>query len=143
MKYSSTRPIPNFHPATASNGMHLCFGRHTGYGGYSDYQRGGRQIVIDEDVLNLPPHERELQTWIRLEDGRVSGNVSLNATYGTDKYEKVERKKTFLDQEKESVGASGSATTETSASSTSSASSKRSTTDAGGWTVGGVTVSVG
>jgi hypothetical protein len=31
-----------------------------------------------------------VETWNRLEDGSVSGRVTLNATYGTDSYPKVE-----------------------------------------------------
>ncbi|CAI6339854.1 unnamed protein product [Periconia digitata] len=117
MKYSRTHPIPTFQPPVAKNGMHLCFNRHTGYGGYSDYERGGRHIVVDEDDLitslhashprQQPPGETQqrkekegggggLQMWIRLESGHVSGNVSLNASYGVDEYEVVGRGKTFL-----------------------------------------------
>ncbi|KAH6642834.1 Metallo-dependent phosphatase-like protein [Boeremia exigua] len=64
------------------NGLNFCFNRHTGYGGYSEWTRGGRQITIDETKLG----ENVLDTWIRLEDGSVSGRVTLNATYGTDVY---------------------------------------------------------
>ena len=44
--------------------------------------RGGRQIVIDEAKLG----DNEVDTWIRLEDGSVSGRITLNSTYGTDRY---------------------------------------------------------
>ena len=80
--------------------------------GYSDFWRGGRHVVVDEDMvdryLSSYPHVRarslekrkmdaererklELQTWIRLESGVASGNVSLNATFGIDLYEEVAR----------------------------------------------------
>lgn len=59
----------------------MCYGRHTGYGGYSDVTRGGRQIFLDLATMN-----DEVKTWIRLEDGRISAPVTLNATYGQDKY---------------------------------------------------------
>lgn len=66
------------------NGLNLCFGRHTGYGGYGSWTRGSRQILLDETTL-----ETEIATWIRLEDGSVSGQVSLNSTYGEDRYPAV------------------------------------------------------
>jgi hypothetical protein len=69
------------------NGIHFCFNRHSGFGGYSNWKRGGRQIMIEEDKLG----KNELETWNRLDDGSISGHVTLNATYGTDRYPKVER----------------------------------------------------
>ena len=70
------------------NGINLCFGRHTGYGGYSDWTRGARQIVVHEDTLN---GKRADETWIRLENGKISGHVMLNETFGMDKYPVVEK----------------------------------------------------
>lgn len=43
--------------------------------------------MIEENKLG----KNELETWNRLEDGSISGWVNLNATYGTDRYPKVER----------------------------------------------------
>lgn len=64
------------------NGVNLCFGQHTGYGGYGSWIRGSRLISITETMLqNL-----EIETWIRLETGEVVGSVTLNATYGQDWY---------------------------------------------------------
>lgn len=65
------------------NGINMCYGRHTGYGGYGDAPRGGRQIFLDQNSM-----DNELETWIRLEDGKVSRAVTLNATYGQDRYDK-------------------------------------------------------
>lgn len=65
------------------NGINMCYGRHTGYGGYGDALRGGRQIFLDQNSM-----DNEIETWIRLEDGTVSGAVTLNATYGQDRYDK-------------------------------------------------------
>jgi hypothetical protein len=63
--------------------MSVCFGRRTGYGGYDKtFAKGARKIVVYEDGLV----DRGIDTWIRLEDGRISAPVTLNATYGTDKY---------------------------------------------------------
>ena len=95
MKYSSTRPIQNYSPLTAPNDMNLCFGRHTGYGGYSDYERGGRVIMMDEDKLGY----NTLDTYIRLEGGHVSGYVTLNSTYGLDQYPPVEKKMSWANTE--------------------------------------------
>ncbi|KAE8144796.1 Metallo-dependent phosphatase [Aspergillus avenaceus] len=63
------------------SGVNVCYGRHSGYGGYGDLDRGARHIVLNKDTL-----QKELVTWIRLEDGRIGENVTLNATYGKDEY---------------------------------------------------------
>lgn len=73
----------------AGNGLNLCFGRHTGYGGYGTWTRGARQILVDMKTVG-----KSVDTWIRLEDGKVSGRVSLNATYGVDRYPEVENTST-------------------------------------------------
>jgi hypothetical protein len=67
----------------------LCFGRHTGYGGYGRWTRGSRQVRLDERAL-----ARGIRTWNRLEDGSVSGAVVLNATYGEDRYPVVNNTET-------------------------------------------------
>jgi len=64
----------------------MCYGRHTGYGGYGDWARGGRQILLDQQLL-----ETDIWSWVRMEDGSISGNVHLNATYGQDRYHMVDR----------------------------------------------------
>lgn len=63
------------------NGLKMCFGRRTGYGGYGDWARGGRQIVLREKVSEIP-----IETWVRLEDETVGARVTLNSTYGHDRY---------------------------------------------------------
>ncbi|KAF2030577.1 Metallo-dependent phosphatase [Setomelanomma holmii] len=82
MKWNKDLPTS---PANG-NGVHFCFNRHSGFGGYSNWKRGARQIMVEEWKLG----KNELDTWIRLEDGSVSGRVTLNATYGIDQYPKVE-----------------------------------------------------
>jgi len=50
--------------------LHLCFGRHSGYGGYGDWARGGRVVR-----LSLDPASKggvAVRTWVHLEDGSVS-----------------------------------------------------------------------
>jgi hypothetical protein len=76
----------NTSPANG-NGVSFCFNRHSGHGGYTNWKRGARQIMVEKDKL----WKNEVETWIRLEDGGVSSRVTLNATYGTDKYPKVDR----------------------------------------------------
>ncbi|KAI8933535.1 hypothetical protein NX059_009273 [Plenodomus lindquistii] len=88
MKWS--KPLPNTSP-TNGNGLNICFNRHSGYGGYTDWARGARQIVVEEGKLG----QNEIETWIRLEDGSISGRVMLNSTFGTDTYAKVGKMKTF------------------------------------------------
>lgn len=62
----------------------MCYGRHTGYGGYGNLARGGRQILLHEDNL-----ANDTETWIRLEDGSAQAHVTLNTTYGQDTYPAV------------------------------------------------------
>lgn len=91
MKWTKTpEPVPAGWPsATKGNGLNVCFGRHTGYGGYSEIMRGGRHIVVYENALG---GDNAIETWNRLEDGEVSGRVMLNSTYGVDIYSRVEAK---------------------------------------------------
>lgn len=63
-------------------GLNLCFGQRTGYGGYGKWARGSRQVLVTRSKLP----DRVVDTWIRLETGDAVGNVSLNATYGHDRY---------------------------------------------------------
>jgi len=66
----------------AGNGINLCFGQHSGYGGYGSWTRGSRQVLVTEEMLQ----DKSVDTWIRLETGDVVGSVTLNSTYGTDEY---------------------------------------------------------
>lgn len=74
-------------------GVNLCFGQHTGYGGNGDWIRGARQILVNQTKLQ----NGELDTWIRLEDGDVVGSVSLNATYNMDQYPATPNAKTYIE----------------------------------------------
>lgn len=71
--------LPSTSPSSG-NGLNMCFNRHSGYGGYTDWTRGARQISVSEDMLA----ENVVETWIRLENGKASGQVTLNSTLGTD-----------------------------------------------------------
>ncbi|KAH9998569.1 Metallo-dependent phosphatase [Xylariaceae sp. FL0662B] len=79
--YKWDRLLPNMTVAPR-NAVNLCFGQHTGYGGYGHWERGSRQILVTKSLLE----NWEADTWIRLESGSVVGSVSLNATYGQDHY---------------------------------------------------------
>lgn len=73
-------------------GLHLCYGQHTGYGGYGNWIRGGRQIAVTrEDLRN-----GALKTHTRLETGEVVGAVTLNSTFNDDVYEKVPDTRTMM-----------------------------------------------
>lgn len=71
--------LPNM--TLEGNGMKMCYGRRTGYGGYGGWARGGRQIVLRENVSETP-----IETWIRLEDETAGARMTLNSTYGQDRY---------------------------------------------------------
>ena len=50
----------------------MCYGRHTGYGGYGDWMRGARVIQLDFSF-----GEPVIRTWLRMEDGRKRELVRL------------------------------------------------------------------
>lgn len=75
----------------AGNDLNLCFGQHSGYGGYGNWIRGSRQVLVSQEQLkNLA-----VDTWIRTEAGSVVGAVSLNSTYGADSYPVTPNDKTY------------------------------------------------
>lgn len=52
--------------------LHLCFARHTGYGGYGTWTRGTRLLeVVKEPTL-------QIRTWVKLEDGTVISELLLS-----------------------------------------------------------------
>ncbi|KAH7628188.1 Metallo-dependent phosphatase-like protein [Sordaria sp. MPI-SDFR-AT-0083] len=73
-------------------GVNLCFGQRTGYGGYGSWIRGSRQIVVHQEELE----EFVIRTHIRLENGEVVGAVTLNGTYGEDRYPVTRNERTHL-----------------------------------------------
>ncbi|KAL8041379.1 hypothetical protein ABFX02_10G161500 [Erythranthe guttata] len=50
----------------------LCFARHTGYGGYGNWDRGARIIEINERPFSL-------KSWITMEDGHLHSEVLLSS----------------------------------------------------------------
>lgn len=59
---------------------HLCFCKHTGYGGYGSWNRGSRILKLSFGT------EMEVETWVRMENDEIVQRVGLNETYGTDVY---------------------------------------------------------
>jgi hypothetical protein len=85
------KDLPDTSPSNGnSNGLNVCFNCHSGYGGYTNWARGARQIVVKEDMLDA----KVVDTWIRMENGKISGRIPLNATFGTDQYPVVDKSKT-------------------------------------------------
>ncbi|OBS24702.1 hypothetical protein FPOA_05241 [Fusarium poae] len=82
------------------NGIHLCYGQHSGYGGYGDWIRGAREIIVTEDMLE----KNEVETYIRLESGDAVGKVTLNSTFNDDYYPATPNTMTYMSEE-ESSGA--------------------------------------
>ncbi|KAK4101290.1 Metallo-dependent phosphatase [Parathielavia hyrcaniae] len=78
--------------AVEGNGVSLCFGQRSGYGGYGSWIRGARQVVVSLEKLE----GRVIDTYIRLESGEVVGAVTLNSTYGQDLYPATPNDKTHL-----------------------------------------------
>ncbi|XP_050230553.1 probable inactive purple acid phosphatase 16 [Mercurialis annua] len=50
----------------------LCFARHTGYGGYGNWDRGARIVEMTEQPFSI-------KSWIRMEDGNVHSEVLLSS----------------------------------------------------------------
>ncbi|POR33715.1 Metallophosphoesterase [Tolypocladium paradoxum] len=68
--------------AVEGNGINLCFGQRTGHGGYGNWIRGAREIVVTRDKLK----DFSVDTYMCLESGATVGAVSLNATFNRDWY---------------------------------------------------------
>jgi hypothetical protein len=61
--------------------LEVCFGRHSGYGGYGKWERGARvyELSIDKDQANNDSSRNimEWKSWVRLESGLVVDEVSV------------------------------------------------------------------
>ncbi|KFA80795.1 hypothetical protein S40288_04780 [Stachybotrys chartarum IBT 40288] len=80
-RWDAQAPVDSGVPA--GNGVNLCFGQHSGYGGCGNWIRGAREVVVTREQLA----RLEVDTYMRLENGEVVGAVTLNATYNQDWYE--------------------------------------------------------
>jgi DNA repair exonuclease SbcCD nuclease subunit len=56
--------------------LHVCFGRHSGYGGYGKWERGSRvyELTISRD--QSPSTAMQWKSWVRLESGEIVDDVS-------------------------------------------------------------------
>lgn len=45
-------------------GLTICYGRHTGYGGYGRWPRGSRMVVLKKDSMSV-------ETYVRMENGSI------------------------------------------------------------------------
>ncbi|CAN0890514.1 Probable inactive purple acid phosphatase 16 [Linum grandiflorum] len=50
----------------------MCYARHTGYGGYGNWDRGARLLEVTDNPFSL-------KSWIRMEDGEVHSEVVLSS----------------------------------------------------------------
>jgi hypothetical protein len=50
-----------------SDNLHVCFGRHSGYGGYGHWDKGGRVF----EIMALDDNAVEWRSWVRMESGHV------------------------------------------------------------------------
>lgn len=62
---------------------HLCFCKHTGYGGYGSWNRGSRVLQL---TFEREEKKMAVQTWVRMENGAQIQHVTLNESYGYDQY---------------------------------------------------------
>jgi hypothetical protein len=58
-----------FSTGNMTSAVNLCYGRHSGFGGYGDWPRGARVIEIS---MNATFNELSINTWIRMEDGSTN-----------------------------------------------------------------------
>ncbi|KAL2761049.1 hypothetical protein ACRALDRAFT_1026859 [Sodiomyces alcalophilus JCM 7366] len=86
--------LPGYPVQPEGDGLNICFGQRTGYGGAGDFERGARQLLLRQDKVA----RGELDTWIRLESGEAVGAVSLNETFGQDVYPASPNRETFCEE---------------------------------------------
>jgi hypothetical protein len=58
--------------------LHVCFGRHSGYGGYGKWERGSRvyELTISSDQTSPSTTAMQWKSWVRLESGEIVDEVS-------------------------------------------------------------------
>lgn len=86
--------LPEYPVQPKGDGLFLCYGQRSGYGGGGDWQRGSRQVLLDLDKIG----KGVVETWIRLESMEVVGSVSLNETYGQDLYPETPVRETYCEE---------------------------------------------
>lgn len=86
--------MADFPVQPSAHGLSLCYGQRTGYGGGGDWQRGSRQVLLHRDEIV----KGEFKTWNRLETGEKVASVSVNETFGQDKYPEAPLRKTYCQE---------------------------------------------
>ncbi|KFA48218.1 hypothetical protein S40293_09333 [Stachybotrys chartarum IBT 40293] len=86
--------LPDYPVQPLTEGLNLCFGQRTGFGGAYEAARGSRQVLLRKDRLAAG----EFETWVRLQTGEVVSNVVVNATYGEDVYPEVPYRESFCEE---------------------------------------------
>lgn len=71
-------------PGDTASRPFLCFCKHSGFGGYGEWNRGVRIVELDLDFYR--PGHIEVKTWVRMQQGTIVTAVQLNETYGQNKY---------------------------------------------------------
>lgn len=69
-------------PGKTASRPFLCFCKHSGFGGYGSWNRGVRILELTFDYFAV----LKVNTWVRMQQGTVVTAVSLNETYGQDRY---------------------------------------------------------
>eukprot|EP00977_Amphora_coffeiformis_P026095 scaffold24048_cov194-Amphora_coffeaeformis.AAC.6 len=66
---TTTTTTHHHHPTSSSNSslLHLCFGRHSGYGGYGHWERGARvyELTLTDDL------QFSWTSYVRMESGKI------------------------------------------------------------------------
>lgn len=86
-----------------TDGPFLCFSKHTGYGGYGEWNRGVRMVKLS--IGTGMEKAFQVETWVRMENGQVVSRVSLNETYGKDTYSTADGEESvivYMDEESDS-----------------------------------------
>lgn len=61
----------NSTPGNTTNNLHLCFGRHSGYGGYGSWDRGVRMYHFHLKGTNPETVSFEWRSWVRMENQTI------------------------------------------------------------------------
>ena len=61
-------------PYSGKSSFHICYGRHSGYGGYGTWNRGARVIQMTHIQKSF---KVEFESWIRMEDGSIQNFQNL------------------------------------------------------------------
>ena len=60
-----------------SNTLHICFGRHSGYGGYGRWDRGARVYELMLEKEEDKSLKFSWQSWVRMENGEIANDYRV------------------------------------------------------------------